>query len=123
MDERAKIGRWGEDLAAAVLEIRGWKIVDRNWRPDPRETSVRGELDIVASDRGRLVICEVKTRSSLEFGHPFEAIGPAKTQKLCLLGNLWARETGIYPGGLRVDAVSVVGGPRCFSLEHREGVI
>lgn len=123
MNTRTRTGRWGEELVAAALAVRGWNILDRNWRPDPRESDLRGELDIVASDRGRLVVCEVKTRSSLDFGHPLESIGRDKSRRLCLLGKRWAEESGLFAADLRVDAVAVVGSPRAFSLEHREGVL
>ena len=67
---RAKdvLGRRGEDLAAGYLEAQGMRIVDRNWRCS------EGEIDIVALDGDALVIAEVKTRKSLAYGHPFEAV-------------------------------------------------
>lgn len=42
-------GRWGEDVAAEFLRLRGLEIVDRNVRPCPRDR--RLEIDIVAYDR------------------------------------------------------------------------
>ena len=75
---RAKdvLGRRGEDLAADFLQAHGMRIVERNWR------CPEGEIDIVALDGDALVIAEVKTRKSLAFGHPFEAVGADKLARL-----------------------------------------
>ncbi|MCE3245567.1 MAG: hypothetical protein K0S72_1695, partial [Arthrobacter sp.] len=68
MKAKDVLGRRGEELATAYLESVGMLIVERNWRcPD-------GEIDIVALDGDALVIAEVKTRRSLAYGHPFEAV-------------------------------------------------
>ena len=58
------VGRWGETIAEQTLISAGMDILARNWRC--RE----GEIDIVARDGTTLVICEVKTRSSMAFGRP-----------------------------------------------------
>lgn len=47
--------REGEDIAAAYLEDRGWKILVRNFR------NRRGEIDIIASRVETLAFVEVKT--------------------------------------------------------------
>ncbi len=55
-DPRHRLGRLGEDLAAAHLERLGYTVLARNHR------TRHGELDIVATDGGTLVFVEVKTR-------------------------------------------------------------
>lgn len=116
---RAKdiLGRAGEAAAAGFLEDQGMLIVDRNWRcPD-------GEIDIVALDGGTVVIVEVKTRRTLDYGHPFEAVGPDKLARLLRLAFAWCRDHGPIDPAIRVDVVSVVhdgvGEPR---LEHLRAV-
>jgi putative endonuclease len=64
------LGRTGEQVAAEYLERAGLRVLDRNWR------SATGEIDIVATERRVLVVCEVKTRSGTGFGTPLEAITP-----------------------------------------------
>ena len=54
---RQRLGRRGEELAAAELERRGWTLLARN----ARIAGIRGELDIVARDGGTLVFVEVKS--------------------------------------------------------------
>ena len=102
---RAKdvLGSYGEELAAQHLVAAGMQLLDRNWRC--RE----GELDLVARDRDvTIVFCEVKTRSSVVFGDPAEAVGPVKARRLRTLAGRWLEA---HPGGgrpLRFDVVSVV---------------
>jgi putative endonuclease len=101
---RAKdaLGRYGEELAARHLVEDGFVLLERNWRCD------EGELDILARDGDVLVVCEVKTRSSLTHGSPFEAVTQRKLHRLERLGMRWMRERGVRPRSMRVDVVSVL---------------
>ena len=58
------------------LREQGMEVLDRNWRCEI------GEVDIVARDGDCLVICEVKTRRTLGFGEPVEAVTFAKAMRL-----------------------------------------
>jgi len=99
---RQAIGRFGEAVAARRLTACGLTVLDRNWR------CAEGELDLVLDDAGVLVACEVKTRSSLAYGSPHEAVGPAKLRRLRLLAVRWAREHGRRHPEIRIDVVAVV---------------
>ncbi|SDW39603.1 putative endonuclease [Arthrobacter sp. yr096] len=116
---RAKdlLGRNGEVLAAGFLENQGMRIVDRNWR------CTDGEIDIVALEGDTLVVAEVKTRRSLDYGHPFEAVGAAKLARLQRLASAWCRAHELDVPLRRIDVVSVIdngiGDPE---LEHLRGV-
>ena len=55
----------------------------RNWR------CPQGEIDVVAEHAGATVFVEVKTRSGLRYGHPFEAITVAKLARLKRLSAAW----------------------------------
>lgn len=116
---RAKdaLGRYGEELAARHLVADGFVVLERNWRCD------EGEIDIVARDGDVLVFCEVKTRSSLSHGSPFEAVTERKLHRVQRLGMRWVRERGIRPASLRVDVVSVLR-PRSGRtvIEHVRGL-
>lgn len=118
MRQKDLLGRAGEDFAARYVTELGWAVLERNWR------CPAGELDLVALDPlGRdgpvLVGVEVKTRRSLDFGHPWEAIDAAKLARLHALIRLWAHHHGVA-GPVRVDALAVVGavadGMRCEHL-------
>jgi putative endonuclease len=100
------LGRFGEELAAQYLADAGLVIISRNWR------CAEGELDIVAMDGPALVFCEVKTRSSMLFGSPAEAVTPAKAARIRRLALRWLidnREgSSDYWPVLRFDVVSVL---------------
>jgi putative endonuclease len=103
---KQQLGVRGEDLACAELERQGLQVLERNWR------CRRGEIDIVAAERGTngltLVFCEVKCRSGLGFGHPLEAITFAKMQTLRQLAALWMRQHRVRASSIRLDAIGVV---------------
>ncbi|AUZ87349.1 YraN family protein [Arthrobacter agilis] len=118
MVAKDQLGRRGEATAAVFLEQAGLRIVDRNWRCPV------GEIDLVAVDGSTLVIVEVKTRSSDDFGQPLEAITASKLERLYLLASKWARAHDLRFSGFRIDAVGVLddgsGTPR---IEHVRAVI
>ena len=62
METKAKLGPWGEALAAAFLRRRGYHIVATNYR------SRYGEIDIIAENAEYLVFAEVKLRRTAHFG-------------------------------------------------------
>ena len=70
------LGRDGERIAAAFLERRGFRVLDS------RFLARRGEVDLVCRRDDRVVLIEVKTRSSDRFGTPAEAVGPRKRRSL-----------------------------------------
>ncbi|GEL94361.1 YraN family protein [Cellulomonas composti] len=116
---RAKdaVGRYGEDVAAAHVVRLGWRVIERNWRCS------EGELDLVALEGREVVVIEVKTRRSLRFGHPAEAVTHAKLARVRGLAGRWMREHP-HPGcTLRVDVIAVVlpaaGAPQ---VEHLMGL-
>ena len=119
MDPRRTTGDRGEDLAATYLTDRGWTVLARNWRC--RE----GEADIVAYDPSAdaLVVVEVKSRSSTEFGSPLEAITYAKVRTLRHLAAIFARQSGVSARRLRVDAVGILWRPgEEPELVHARGI-
>ncbi|MCI6659204.1 MAG: YraN family protein, partial [Faecalibacterium sp.] len=70
-----KEGVSGEELAIEYLKKQGLKVVEQNVR------MTIGEIDVVCYDGDVLVFVEVKTRSTLAFGDPLEAIDRRKVQK------------------------------------------
>lgn len=116
MRAKDQLGKDGEDLAARHLIGAGFDIVERNWRCDV------GEIDIIAVDGGALVVVEVKTRTSTDYGLPAEAVTWQKAAKLRELAVRWLRE---HPTRLaiRFDVISIVM-PRNgrTQLQHYRGV-
>lgn len=100
--ETVAVGAYGERVAAAHLVAEGMAILDRNWR------CPAGEIDIVARDRGTVVFVEVKTRRGEQFGFPSEAVIAGKVKRLRQLAVRWLMATGVRPGEIRFDVVSVL---------------
>ncbi len=98
-----KIGRWGEDVAAAYLQKLGYELMERNTR------TPYGEIDLIVRQRGRVIFVEVKTRTSTSFGYPEEAITPRKQQHLFDSAEHYAQEHGL--DHWQIDAISVEGKP------------
>ncbi|MPN49257.1 hypothetical protein SDC9_196872 [bioreactor metagenome] len=69
-------GNMGEQAAAAFLQNTGYNILAQKFR------SKMGEIDIIAEHRGVIVFVEVKTRRSILFGFPAEAVTYPKQQKI-----------------------------------------
>lgn len=101
VDRRRETGAAGESHAAALLEARGYQVVDRNWR------CRFGELDLVAVDpEGRLRFVEVRTRTGDGFGTPAESVTADKRRRLRRLAAHWLSE---HPSGWRQVCFDVVG--------------
>ena len=69
---KIEVGRFGEEKAVSYLESLNYKIITRNF------LCKQGEIDVIAKDGNEIVFCEVKTRNSLEFGKPVEAVNVFK---------------------------------------------
>lgn len=115
MAAKDELGRAGEERAARYLTSLGYRVVDRNWR------CAQGEIDIVAVLGRHLAIVEVKTRRSIAFGHPFEAIDDRKRRRLWALAHAWINEHPAAVGGrtVRLEAIGLIGAdPATAALEH-----
>lgn len=105
------VGATGEDLAAEWYEANGYEVLARNWRV--RE----GEIDIVVRRARTLVFCEVKSRSSLDYGSPAEAVTRAKRDRIRHLAAQYLQVSPVRAREIRFDIASVVDG----HLEMLEG--
>ena len=104
-------GAWGEDLVAEWYRKHGYDIVERNWRRR------QGEIDIIAIRDLVLVICEVKTRATADFGSPALAVDANKQQRLRRLAAHWLSENPTTRVSVRFDVAAVVGPKEDVSLE------
>jgi len=69
-------GRIGEDAVIAYLKKRGHRIITANYNTGG------GELDIVSVKNGVLVFTEVKTKTTVYRGAPWEELTPHKAAAL-----------------------------------------
>jgi putative endonuclease len=113
-----RLGTEGEMLAARYLAGKGYRIVARNFR------FLRNEIDIVARDGNELCFIEVKTRASLDKGHPAEAVTLRKQKEIAraAAGYLSSQENPWI--NCRFDVITILAkrmdGPAIieYDLEH-----
>ncbi len=112
-----QLGQLGELMAARYLEMRGYRILQRNWR------SHNGELDLIVTKDELVIAVEVKTRAGLHFGHPFESISPTKVRRMRGLLAAWCVEQRRPYLSLRLDAIAIVREPgKAATIEHLRGI-
>ncbi|OGU85044.1 MAG: YraN family protein [Ignavibacteria bacterium RBG_16_35_7] len=99
-----KTGDKGEDLAVELLESKSYTIIKRNYRYG------KGEIDIIAKDPQEegLVFIEVKSRKSLEYGSPEEAITKNKIKQLKRIAELYLYENEIKEILCRFDVIAIL---------------
>ncbi|MBI3836394.1 MAG: YraN family protein [Planctomycetia bacterium] len=95
------LGASGERAAERYLRRRRYKIVAR------RERGRLGELDLVAVDGRTIVFVEVKTRRSRRAGHPAEAVGPQKQQRLTRLALAYLKRHELLEYSSRFDVLAI----------------
>jgi len=112
-------GALGEEAVVQFLVDRDSEIIERNWRI--RE----GEIDIVAlNPTGIFSFVEVKTRSSVAFGHPFEAINRDKAHRMQRLALAWLATHGCLGCDYQIDVAAVlVQSNGKFAIEYREKLL
>lgn len=116
MGHNSALGAYGERAAGRHLAALGMQVLDRNWRCE------LGEIDLVLREGATLVVCEVKTRSSDDFGTPHEAIDEVKARRLRRLAARWIEQSGFRPREVRFDLVAVRRPRRgTTSIEHVRG--
>lgn len=100
MAKHIELGKLGEKMAAEYLLKRGYTILAKNWR------FKKNEIDIVAKENNKLVIVEVKTRTTLEFGTPEEAVSLKKQQFLIRAANEYVNQKNLE-NEIRFDIIAV----------------
>ncbi|MBC7892048.1 MAG: YraN family protein [Sphingobacteriaceae bacterium] len=107
-------GRRGEDLAARLLNEKGYEILTRNFRAG------RAEIDLIARKDSVLIFVEVKTRTNLAFGMPETAVSARKAALVRQAADAYIFSTD-WHHNIRYDVVAVVLAPgREPEIEHFE---
>lgn len=113
MADHIKIGQKGEALAATFLRNKAYRILATNWR------SSRWEIDVIAEYEDTLVFVEVKTRKSLAYGFPEEAVTTAKQAYLQEAAEAYLAKFP-HDGQLRFDVISILISADPPEIEHIE---
>jgi putative endonuclease len=98
---RRSLGAQAEQLAACLLEQRGLRILERNWRRP------EGEVDLVAEHNGVLVFVEVRSRTGEAHGHPLETVNLRKQRRVIRAARRYLEECAICWSEIRFDVVGI----------------
>jgi len=104
-------GNRGETLACAYLQKCGAQIIARNVRLG------RGEIDIIAREGDVILFIEVKSRSSLRFGTPAEAVHLQKQQRIIDAASRYMARHGLCDSPVRFDVIEHLNG----KIRHIKG--
>lgn len=111
MAEHNELGKLGEEMAINYLRKNGYEILDINWRFQ------NAELDIICKIDSVIAVVEVKTRSSLEFGLPQEAITTKKIKLLTKALDQYLCVKNINHEA-RFDIISILKKGETYVIEH-----
>lgn len=111
------LGALGEEAALAHLIREGYRLLERNYR------CRLGEVDIIAEDGETIAFIEVKTRSSLLFGVPQEAVNSRKQSKIRKIAQYFLLSHGLEGRTVRFDVITALySRTDGFVIEHLKGV-
>ncbi len=98
--DRRTVGLQGQAVARRFLEGLGFRILEENY------ACPLGEIDLIAQEGEVLVFVEVKTRRSMRFGGPAEAVHARKQRQILRAAEAYLKERRLK-GPCRVDVVAV----------------
>ena len=111
---RGLLGSRGERRAASYLAKHGFQVVARG------VTNQFGEIDLVTLDGDTIVFVEVRTRRSLDAGHPAESVTPEKQARLTRAALAFLKQKKLLDRRSRFDVVALLwpDGVREPQIEH-----
>jgi putative endonuclease len=100
-----------EQLAKNHLQKKGWQILNTNWYYGHLE------IDIIARDKDKLVIVEVKSRNGVRFKNPADAIKNIKIRRIIEAADAYIMENELDLE-TRFDLIIITFFGKNFELEH-----
>ncbi|KKU48395.1 MAG: hypothetical protein UX79_C0011G0007 [candidate division WWE3 bacterium GW2011_GWB1_47_11] len=111
-----KKGKFGEEIARNFLRSKGYIPLYSNWY------CRWGELDLVCKYYDTLVFVEVKYRTSLNHGAPYDAITSRKKKNLLRTINYFLLQHKLFDTSYRLDVVGVVKVTGGVEINHYESI-
>ncbi len=94
-------GKLGEEIASRYIQSKGGIIIEQNYR-----TKI-GEIDLIAKINGELVFVEVKSRSSINYGYPSEAVNYKKQRKITNVAKYYILDNSLENVSVRFDIIEI----------------
>ena len=98
---KKSIGDIGENYAERYLKRKRYKVLERNFK------NKLGEIDIICSKGDFLCFVEVKSRSSLNFGSPIDAVNYHKQKRIINGAKYYIMKNKISKMNIRFDVIEV----------------
>ena len=117
MYQRHETGKIGEDIAVSYLNEKGYQIIERNFE------CTQGEIDIIAKDKKELVFIEVKTRASVLYGLPKEAVDKTKKKHIYKSAEYYIYLKHLENAPIRIDVIEVYKKNQKYRINHIEQAI
>jgi len=111
LKNKRELGSLGERRALEYLKSLGYDILVLNFY------SRRGEIDIIAQDKGVISFIEVKTRTNKKFGIPEESITPKKRERIIRTALYYLHARGWSRVNCRFDVLTVNIDPKTGDTE------
>ncbi len=99
---KKNLGKIGEDLALDYLKSHQFFILEKNF------SSKFGEIDIIAKKNNCLYFVEVKTRSNLNRGAPYEAVNKRKISHIKKTAQFYLLKNSCPDYRLKIAVFSIV---------------
>lgn len=113
MAEHNEIGKQGEEVAVDYLLKNGYEVLETNYQ------ARKAEIDIIARKGDWLIVVEVKTRTSVDYGNPEDFVDKKKIKLLVKAIDEYVLETDLDLE-IRFDIIAVVKKDNQFTIEHLE---
>jgi putative endonuclease len=118
-EDRIRIGRSYEELAAQFFLDRHYTILHRNYHAGHKE------IDLIVQKGNVVAFVEVKSAKTKSMGHPAERVNKKKIANLTQAAQQYLIENKITDTDLRFDVVTFLGGkiehyPAAFTADERD---
>lgn len=117
MYKRHETGKLGEDLAEKYLEQIGYKVIERNFE------CKQGEIDIIALDKNEIIFIEVKTRTSIKYGSPADAVNENKQKHLLKAVKYYLYSRHLENEFVRIDVIEIYLYEHKYRVNHIKQII
>ena len=105
------LGHRGEELAVTFLKEKGYTVLERNWKLGDLET------DIIAKQGDEIVFVEVKTRASLNWGAPEDAVDELRKRRMTAAANAYLKFHRL-DNPFRFDIIAIVFNAHVQKIDH-----
>ena len=110
------IGIIGEEEAAKMLEQKGLRVIEHNWRLGHLE------VDLIAENKTEIVFVEVKARTCILNGkYPEENVDRQKEQRIITAANAYIKYRKIDKN-IRFDVIGIMVNPTTREITYRNHI-